>query len=251
MWSGPRNLSTAMMRSWENRDDTAVWDEPFYAYYLAKTQRPDPLADVIMQAGETEWQAVVNTLSTPPLQGLHYHKHITSHILADDSLDWLSATPGMRHVFLIREPQRVVASFNKLLNADDEDKLTDFIGVFQQHRIFQFVTESTGADPIVIDSTRFLQNPAAQLQTLCARLNIEFQEAMLSWPAGPRESDGIWAPHWYHSVHSTTGFGAAPTALPTLNEAMSRVAARCEAPYQTLLKKANKGCNTKHRLAHP
>jgi len=234
MWSGPRNLSTAMMRAWENRNDTQVWDEPFYAYYLAKTQRPDPMANEIMQAGPTNWQAVVDRLNTPPSQGFQYHKHITTHVLPTDSLDWLNEVPGMQHVFLIREPERVVASFHQLLTDAAEDELVHHIGFHQQQRIFDTVANQNQRNPVVIDSTRFLANPEMQLQQLCEVLSIPFDKAMLSWPAGIRGSDGVWAPHWYASVAKTTGFGQPPTTMPTLTDAQARVAEECRGVYESL-----------------
>lgn len=235
MWSGPRNLSTAMMRAWENRHDTVVVDEPMYAYYLAQTHRADPMADEIMQTGTTDWQSVVNQLTTPPEHGLQYHKHITTHILPTDTLDWLHQVPGMQHVFLIREPERVVASFNQLLSENAEEDLIDYIGFHQQHRIFKAVCAEQQHTPVVIDSTRFLANPEKQLRELCALLSVPFDSAMLSWPPGLRSSDGLWASHWYASVAKSTGFGQAPTAWPKLTDAQERVASHCREVYDTLL----------------
>jgi len=238
MWSGPRNLSTAMMRAWENRSNTVVWDEPFYAYYLAQTQRPDPMADEVLEQGETQWQAVVDRLLTPPASGLQYHKHITTHILEGDSLDWLLDAPGMQHVFLIREPERVVASFNRLFDAESESDLVEHIGFHQQLRIFNAVEKHGERKPLVIDSTRFLADPQKQLQHVCEELGIEFEAGMLSWPAGARSSDGCWGAHWYHSVEKSTAFGPAPTTLPELNQAQQRVASLCRAPYEHMLLQA-------------
>ena len=235
MWSGPRNLSTAMMRAWENRVDTQVVDEPMYAHYLAQTNRPDPMAEEIIQTGVTDWQSVIKSLCTPPASGIVYHKHITSHILPDDSLDWLNQLPSMRHVFLIREPERVVASFNRLLTSSAEEELIDHIGFHQQQRVFDAVLEITQENPTVIDSTKFLSNPKQQLQTLCDILAVPFDSAMLSWPKGLRESDGIWASHWYASVSDSTGFGQPPTTQPTLNEAQKRVTEQCRSVYENLL----------------
>ena len=173
MWSGPRNLSTAMMRAWENRADTQVVDEPMYAHYLAQTKRPDPMAEEIIKTGETDWQSVINSLCTPPDFGIVYHKHITTHVLPTDSLDWLNEVPGMQHVFLIREPERVVASFHQLLTDAAEDELVHHIGFQQQQRIFDTVAGKKQRNPVVIDSTRFLANPEMQLQQLCvAKRNV-------------------------------------------------------------------------------
>lgn len=235
MWSGPRNLSTAMMRSFENRPDTNVWDEPLYACYLARTQRPDPMAATIMQHGVTDWDACIQALCTPDPNELVYHKHITTHVLKSDSLTWLSQEPRMKHVFLIREPERVVASFNQLITNTDEDELVDYVGFTQQHRIFQTVCDQTDSTPLVIDSTRFLQDPSAHVKRLCEWLCIPFYDAMLSWPTGPRDSDGVWASHWYQSVEQSSGFGPAPAHLPALSDAQTQVAARCRPLYEAML----------------
>lgn len=227
-----------MMRAWENRSDTVVLDEPLYAYYLAQTQRSDPMAKEIMQANPTDWQTVVKQLNTPPNNGLQYHKHITSHVLPGDDLDWLNEVPGVQHVFLIREPERVVASFNQLFNESAEDELIHNIGFHQQQRIFDAVSEQTQRLPAVIDSTRFLTNPEKQLRQLCEALSIPFDTAMLSWPEGIRDSDGVWAPHWYASVSKSTGFGQPPTTMPTLTGAQQRVADCCQGVYENLLAQA-------------
>jgi len=235
MWSGPRNLSTAMMRAWENRPDTQVIDEPFYAYYLTKTNRPDPLADETVKAGITDWPSVIKQLNTPPSEGLVYHKHITTHVFPNDSLDWLNDNSGMRHVFLIREPERVVASFTQLFEEDDVNELIDHVGFHQQHRIFNYLHEQTGQLPLVIDSTQFLRNPQHYLEQVCSELDIPFFPEMLSWPTGARSSDGVWGSHWYHSVNKSTQFGPAPQSLPTLNEQQQTVAAQCRDAYEELL----------------
>jgi len=234
MWSGPRNLSTAMMRAWENRSDTQVWDEPLYAYYLASTGQPDPMAAEIIAAGPSERDAVIKKLCTPPQSGLQYHKHITTHILPGDSLNWLAEGEGTQHIFLIREPVRVVASFNQVIPSED-DELYSRLGFQQQERLFDAVVELTGSVPLVIDSTRFLTAPEAQLRRLCEKVGITFESAMLAWPAGARDSDGIWSSHWYASVEKSTQFGAPPTSLPELTSAQRQVADRCEESYERLL----------------
>jgi len=227
-----------MMRAWENRSDTTVWDEPFYAYYLAQTQRQDPMAAEVLQTGETEWQAVVDRLCTPPTAGLQYHKHITTHTLPSDSLDWLGTTSGMQHVFLIREPERVVASFNKLFNVAAEEELAEHIGFAQQLRIYNAVLELTDQKPLVIDSTQFLHDPSKYLTAVCDSLGVPFEQAMLSWPEGARDSDGVWGSHWYHSVWKSTHFGKPRSELPELTDAQASVADRCRDAYETMLKNA-------------
>ena len=141
----------------------------------------------------------------------------------------------MKHLFLIREPERVVASFNQVITDANEDELVDYIGFEQQHRIFNSACEQTGETPLVIDSSRFLEDPKSQLMQVCEWLSVPFDDAMLTWPSVPRDSDGVWATHWYKSVEQSTGFGPAPTQLPDLSEPQARVAARCRPVYDAML----------------
>ena len=206
MWSGPRNISTAMMRAWENRADTQVIDEPFYAHFLAHTGLDHPMRDAVIAHGNTDWRAVAEHLSTPPQTGIFYQKHITTHWLEHFSADWLAA---MDHVFLIRRPEAVAASYaNKRSSMTASD-----LGYYQQAFLFDHVKQSLGAPPLVVDSDRFLLDPAAQLQTLCARLNIPFDHHMLQWPAGSRSTDGLWGEHWYDAVNRSTCFKPASTHI--------------------------------------
>jgi len=212
MWSGPRNISTAMMRSWENRGDCTVVDEPLYAHYLKHTGLDHPGREEVIAAGETDWRTVADALTGPVPGGraIFYQKHMTHHLLPHIQRDWLAR---LTHVFLIRDPRRVLLSYVKSrpsVTAAD-------IGVNQQLEIFHYVRDATGVDPPVIDAREFLQAPERQLRALCARLGVEFNPAMLRWPAGPRDSDGVWAPYWYDSVYRSTGFEAgaeSPVELP-------------------------------------
>jgi hypothetical protein len=201
MWSGPRNISTAMMRSWENRGDCTVVDEPLYAHYLRHTGLDHPGCDEVIAAGETDWRKVANALTGPIPGGraIYYQKHMTHHLLPHIARDWLSR---LTHVFLIRDPRRVLLSYVKsrpTVTAED-------IGVNQQLEIFKHVRSATGVTPPVVDAAEFLRAPERQLRALCERLGIEFKPSMLKWPAGPRASDGVWAPHWYDGVYKSTGF---------------------------------------------
>ncbi len=212
MWSGPRNISTAMMRSWENRGDCAVVDEPLYAHYLKHTGLDHPGREEVIAAGETDWKKVASALTgaVPGGYPIFYQKHMTHHLLPHIDRQWLAQ---LTHVFLIRDPRRVLLSYVKSrpnVTADD-------IGVHQQLEIFRHVRAATGATPPVIDALEFLRAPERQLRALCARLNVEFKPQMLHWPAGARASDGVWAPHWYDSVYRSTGFEAAnetPVEVP-------------------------------------
>jgi hypothetical protein len=200
-WSGPRNISTAMMRAWENRGDCAVVDEPLYAHYLAQTGLDHPGRDQVIAAGDTDWRRVAAWLTGPIPGGkaIWYQKHMTHHLLVHIDRRWLAE---LTHVFLIRDPREVLLSYIKSrphVTAED-------IGVLQQREIFGYLQELRGETPPVIDAGEFLQAPEAHLRALCAALDIAFTGRMLQWPAGPRPSDGVWAPHWYEAVLRSTGF---------------------------------------------
>ncbi len=206
MWSGPRNISTAMMRAWENRADTTVIDEPFYGYYLERTGAPHPGAREIIAGSETDWQKVVAQLTseTSPLSQrggtrIFYQKQMTHHLLPEVSRDWI---PRVTSCFLIRDPAEVIVSYTK---KNIKPRLED-LGFVQQLEIFDFVRKCTGQLPPVIDAADVLQNPERMLRLLCQALKVEFHAAMLSWPPGPRKTDGVWAKHWYREVELSTSF---------------------------------------------
>jgi hypothetical protein len=209
VWSGPRNISTAMMRAWENRGDSAVSDEPLYAHYLAHTGLDHPGRAEVIAAGETDWRRVAAHLTGPVPEGkaFWYQKHMTHHLLPHIAREWLG---GLRHVFLIRDPRAVLLSYVK---SRPHVTVAD-IGVLQQLEIYEYVQRQSGESPPVIDADEFLKAPEAQLRALCDELGVPFTARMLSWPAGPRASDGVWAPYWYDSVLRSTGFEAQrPRAL--------------------------------------
>ncbi|HYJ07059.1 MAG TPA: hypothetical protein VEX43_18155 [Chthoniobacterales bacterium] len=205
MWSGPRNISTAMMRSWGNRPDTFVCDEPFYAHYLQATRHDHPGADEVIANGETDWRKVVARLSgdVPEGKRIFYQKQMTHHLLPGMDRVWLGA---VTNCFLIRDPAEVIASYIKKNN---DPTLAD-IGFVQQEDIFDCVCDRTGAIPPVVDAHDVLENPEKTLRLLCEAVGVEFMEAMLSWPPGLRETDGIWAKHWYGEVAKSTGFRKPP-----------------------------------------
>jgi len=201
MWSGPRNISSAMMRSWGNRPDTLVCDEPLYAHYLLKTGTPHPGADEVMRSQENDWRKVTRTLTefVPPGKTIFYQKHMTHHLLPEIDRDWLSR---LTNAFLIREPREVVASFAKIAGTP---RIED-TGFRQQLDIFNWVRSKTGRVPPVVDARDVLEDPPRLLRFLCDALDVEFTDAMLSWPAGPRDTDGVWARHWYDNVVKSTTF---------------------------------------------
>jgi hypothetical protein len=205
MWSGPRNLSTAMMRSWENRPDTAVIDEPLYAAYLTETGLDHPMRDEILAVGPVDIDAAIaECLSVPESASISYQKHMAHHLLPSMNRSWLGE---FRNVLLLRDPRRVLASYAKVR----ADVTLEDIGVPQQVELAEHCE-------FVVDSDDFLADPAAYQQEICRRLDVPFGAellgSMLSWPAGTRSSDGVWAPAWYDSVEASTGFGPAPTAAP-------------------------------------
>lgn len=201
MWSGPRNISTAMMRSWGNRPDTFVCDEPFYAYYLKATGHEHPGAAEVVAHGETDPRKVIAHLTgdVPGGKRIFYQKQMTHHLLPEIDRGWLGT---VTNCFLIRDPAEVIVSYIKKNN----DPTLEDIGFVQQAEIFDWVRDHTGAVPPVIDAHDVLQDPPKLLRSLCDAIGVEFTDAMLSWEPGLRETDGIWAKHWYGEVESSTGF---------------------------------------------
>lgn len=228
MWSGPRNISTALMRAFENRADTCVIDEPLYAYYLKSTGVDHPGRDGIIAAYDTDYDAVTTYLSEgiPGKCEIFYQKQMAHHVQADDALDWLSE---LCNVFLIRDPKAMLLSLSKVLPAVT---LHD-TGLPQQLRLVEFL-RSRGKKIVVLDSRKVLENPQPQLRRLCAHLGMAFDEAMLSWPAGPRASDGIWAPYWYDVVLRSTGFAPYKPKQEKFPDTLQDVLAKCEVCYQSL-----------------
>lgn len=210
MWSGPRNLSTAMMYSFASRLDTAVIDEPFYAAYLSRTGLVHPMRDEIIASQPTKTKDIVETLLGPIPNGrtIFYQKHMAQHMIEGMPRDWLSS---VKNVFLIRHPARVVASFS----AKYENPKVEDLGFVQQLELFNQVA-AIGETPIVIDSTDIRRNPETMLRRLCDALGLVWDPSMLAWKAGGHAADGIWARHWYGSVHASKSFAAAEGDLPKL-----------------------------------
>ena len=228
MWSGPRNISTAMMRAWENRGDCVVSDEPFYAHYLAETRSDHPGRDEVIAAGETDWRKVTDALvgAVPDGAAIWYQKHMTHHLLPHIRRDWIYA---LTNVFLIRDPDEVVSSYLRT-----RDTVTpEDIGIPQGRRLFDEIADRNGTPPPVIDADEFLRAPEEHLRALCAGLAIPFTDRMLTWPAGPRASDGIWAPHWYAAVWKSTGFEPPrERAAIRLEGEAKRVSDACREDYE-------------------
>lgn len=229
MWSGPRNISTAMMRAWENRGDCAVSDEPLYAHYLAHTGSDHPAKDEVIAAGETDWRRVTEALSAGPAPGgapVWYQKHMAHHLLPHIDHGWIAR---LRNVLLIRDPREVVASYLKsraTVTAED-------VGLPQQAALHDEL-RAAGDPPPVIDAGDFLRAPEAHLRALCDWLGIAFSTRMLHWPKGPRTSDGVWAPHWYAHVLDSTGFEPPVAREIALAGEAAAVADACMPHYRRL-----------------
>lgn len=229
MWSGPRNISTAMMRAWENRQDTAVVDEPFYACYLHHTGIVHPMQDEILDSQSTDWDEVIRFQLQSPLdegQTIQYQKHMTHHMVAEINHEWFAT---LKHAFLIRHPADVVASYSRkrgTVTAQD-------IGFSQQRELFD-MAQSLGLPTPVVESSDVLKNPREKLTKLCAALQIPFDENMLAWPTGRRDSDGAWAPHWYNKVEASSGFAQYQKKNISLTAEQQAVVEECMDDYHAL-----------------
>lgn len=223
MWSGPRNISTAMMYSFGNRADFAAWDEPFYAPYLVATAIEHPMRDVVLNAHETDPKKVANDCVGPIPDGKphFYMKHMPFHMVEGFPLDWASECVN---VHLIRHPARVVASYV----AKREDPSLRDIGFAEQAALFDRLPGP------VLDSDDIRRKPGNMLQRLCELIGLEFDPTMLSWRAGPKPFDGTWAPHWYGAVHRSTGFAGPEGPLPVLDGRASELVEAAMPYYRRL-----------------
>lgn len=205
MWSGPRNMSTTMMRSFGSRPDTVCVDEPFYAAYLQLTGLHHPMSDEIFAAQSSDPVDVALDMQgcPDPAAGVFYQKQMTHHMVDGVPRDWMAAC---RNVFLIRHPGRVIPSYARKM----QDVTLEAIGFPQQLSLFEAARQVEGRTPLVIDSTDILRAPEAMMRALCDALGLDWYDEMLTWPAGARPEDGAWAPHWYDAVWRSTGFGPAP-----------------------------------------
>ena len=227
MWSGPRNISTAMMRAWGNRADTAIIDEPFYAYYLKASGKKHPGADEIIDTGETDWRKVVAHLTGPIPNGkrVFFQKQMAHHLLPEVDRQWLS---NVTNCFLIRDPSEVIASYVQ----KREDPALDDLGFIQQGDIFDLVRQSR--EPAIVDAKDVRENPERTLTLLCHAVGIEFDPAMLSWSPGLRDTDGIWAKHWYTEVATSTSFQPYQPKRAEVPAHMRETYERCHDSYARL-----------------
>lgn len=227
MWSGPRNISTTMMRSFENRPDCIVMDEPFYAHYLQKTGLAHPMRQEILQAQPTDADDVIEKIGAPHDAPVLFCKLMTHHLTDAVPTAWFER---MRHFFLIRDPARMLASY--AAKTDDHESV--LVSLKREEELFDQVMQLSGEIPPVIDAQDMLANPQAMLTLLCEKLDICFRSEMLHWPSGPRDSDGIWASHWYGSVNTSTGFRA-PATMPVPARAdFAKLLEACQPHYDRL-----------------
>ena len=229
MWSGPRNLSTAMMYAFAARGDCAVWDEPFYAAYLRVSGIDHPMRDAILATHDSNPARVAAACEgpVPQEQSLFYQKHMPLHMLPDFPRGFMAACTN---VFLIRHPARVIASY-----AQKRERPTQAdIGFVQQARMWEEEAQRTGTAPLVIDSADIRADPRGKLTALCAALGIPFTDRMLSWAPGPKPFDGVWAPHWYGAIHRSTGFDSAEGPLPDLPTDLRRLCDEALPHYERL-----------------
>ena len=227
MWSGPRNLSTALMRSFGSRADTLVSDEPFYGAYLEATGDDQPMREAVIASMDCDWQSVARTLGGPCPAPVWYQKHMAHHMEGPVGIGDL---PDHVHAFLIRDPARVIASYaakRVTVNAGH-------LGLARQRAYFDREADRLGHAPPVVDAADILADPAGVLARLCAALGIEWDPAMLAWEAGRRATDGVWASHWYGAVEASTGFGAPDERAVAVPEDARDVLAACRPDYEYL-----------------
>ena len=227
MWSGPRNISTALMRSWGSRPDTSVCDEPFYAHYLARTGAPHPGREAIIREGETDWRIVAETLGrpVPKDKSIFYQKHMAHHFFPEMEGPWMDR---LRHAFLIRDPEEMLISLARVL----PDPRIEDTGFSQLVSLYQIVQKHE--DPAVIDARDVLERPRELLCALCEKLGVPFDEAMLSWAPGPRPTDGVWARHWYGAVEASTGFHPYTPPTEPLPRRLAGLERECRRYYDEL-----------------
>ena len=229
MWSGPRNISTAMMRSFENRSDTYVADEPFYAYYLSETGLDHPGKKEVMEAQSKNWDNVVNLITgdIPNKKRIWYQKHMVHHIINYEDIRWVKS---FNNFFLIRHPREVIISYSK------KNVITGIndLGYLHQMNLFKKIKNITGKYPVVFNAKDILSNPEKYLRKMCELLKITFSKKMLSWPKGSRKTDGVWSTYWYKNLINSTSFKPYNSSNNLLPKEHTRLLEEC-LPYYNYL----------------
>ena len=231
MWSGPRNISTALMRSWESRSDTFVIDEPFYAHYLSVTNVNHPGRDEIVQSGETD-QSVVSKGLISDIDdscSIYFQKHMTHHMIPSVDRDWMK---DVVNCFLIRNPKDMILSYTKV----NSNLSMHLLGLEEQYELFEYVTKINGRAPPVVDSKDILIDPRKTLSLLCEKVGVIFSEEMLSWSKGVRDTDGIWAKYWYDNVINSTGFNTYTEKNDVIRDEYFQLYEDCLKIYEKLSK---------------
>jgi len=232
MWSGPRNISTAMMRSWENRKDTQVVDEPLYGPFLHHTQKQHPMAKEIIKHQGSDEKRIIDHLIHDEIdddKSIYYQKHMCHHILEGYDISWIL---NLTNIFLIRDPHFVMASYlKKHKNPTPED-----LGYPQQLKLFNYIKDISGSTPIVLDSKEILKNPKEMIELLCSKLSVTLNNSMFSWSKGSRATDGIWASHWYNRVIESTGFSPYQEKTVQLSKNQKHTEEACRPYYLELSK---------------
>ena len=231
MWSGPRNISTALMRSWESRSDTFVIDEPFYAHYLSVTNVDHPGRDEIIQNGETD-QSVVSKGLISDIDdscSIYFQKHMTHHMIPSVGREWMK---DVVNCFLIRDPKDMILSYTKV----NSNLSMHSLGLEEQYELFEYVTKINGRAPYVVDSKDILLDPRETLCLLCEKIGVVFSEEMLSWSKGVRDTDGIWAKYWYDNVINSTGFNTYTEKNEVIRDEYLQLYEDCLKIYEKLSK---------------
>ncbi|MCF8880870.1 hypothetical protein L5876_13660 [Hyphobacterium sp. SN044] len=231
LWSGPRNISTATMRSWENRPDCEVWDEPFYGPYLLQTGLDHPGRDHILQSVPLDALTIASECAgdAPGGSPIFFQKHMAQHMLPGFRRDWMAVC---RHIFLIRDPAEVAASFNAAAGGVTADDL----GMAVQRELYEVACSFSGYAWPVVEGIDVLREPEGMLRKICAAVDVPFDEHMLSWPAGKRDSDGPWAPWWYGRVETSIGFEPPRDSPHDFPDSLDPVVAECRPHYEALRK---------------
>ena len=232
MWSGPRNLSTALMRSFENRTDTAVIDEPFYAHFLKQTNLNHPGRNEIISTLDSNWDNIVLKITgpIPHNKSIWYQKHMAQHNLEGCDLNWIKS---FHNCILIRDPKYVIPSYNKEYSLSDEKLL----GYCQQLNLIRILEDEEGITPPIFDATDILEKPEQALKKICISVGIRFSQKMLKWPKGKRESDGIWAKYWYRNVENSSGFQPFQKKNIVIDKKLIPLYKKCLADYNSMYEK--------------
>ena len=232
MWSGPRNISTALMRSFENRQDTTVVDEPFYAYFLKETNLNHPGREEIISKGEHDWRKIVEKITGPIPQkkNIWYQKHMAQHNLDGNDISWIRK---FKNCILIRHPKYVIPSYNKEYSLPNKKLL----GYSQQLNIIRFLEDKEGVTPPIFDATDIQKKPRLALKKMCISIGIRFSKKMLKWPKGKRKSDGVWAKYWYGNVENSSGFKPFYEKQITIEKGLIALYKECLMEYNSMYEK--------------